>query len=325
MISSIIIGCGGYLPANIVTNEDLSKKLDTNDEWIKSRTGITKRHIASKDEYTSDLALKAAKSAIADARIDSSEIDLIMVCTNTPDHTFPSVANKIQGKLCANNIPSMDLQAICSGFLYGLHMSDALIKTKKYKTILLVAADKMSNILDWEDRATCVLFGDGAGAVILRASNEVDSVDMKYGLIDSAIHSDGRLYDILKTSGGPGSNAKAGTVLMMGQEVFKEAINKMHESVSNICKDNDIKLSDIDYFIPHQANIRIINAIAEKFKMDSAKVITTVTEHANCSASSIGLAMWELNKKKTFKKGDLIAFTSFGAGASWGAALYRWI
>jgi 3-oxoacyl-[acyl-carrier-protein] synthase-3 len=317
-MASKIIGTGGYLPEKILTNEELSKSIDTSDEWIRSRTGIVQRHIAAADEYSSHMAYKASLKAIEDAKINSSEIDLIIACTNTPDNSFPGIANKLQGYLKLGNIPSFDLQSICSGFIYGMQVADSMIKSGKYKTVLLVCAEKMSSLLDWQDRKTCVLFGDGAGAVILQHD------DSDSGIIDSEIYSDGTMYDILHTNGGVSTNSKSGTVQMNGAEVFKKAIEKMSESVSNLLSVNNISISDVDYLIPHQANLRIINNIVSKFDIDSDKVITTVEKHANCSAASIPLALSELRQSKKLQKGEILVFTAFGAGASWGSIIVKW-
>lgn len=317
-MASRIIGCGGYLPEKIVTNFDLEKTINTSDEWIESRTGIHQRHIAAANQHTSDMAYQAALRAIDDAKVDKKTLDLIIVCTNTPDNSFPSVANKLQGKLGISTIPSFDLQAICSGFLYGMHVADMMMRSGRYQTVLVVCADKMSSLLDWQDRKTCVLFGDGAGAVVLRSDNS------DYGIIDSDIFSDGGLFDILYTDGGVGSTGSAGVVHMQGADVYKGAIKKMTESVQNILAKNNLNPSDINYFVPHQANLRIIDSIAAKFDIDNSKVIRTVSKHANCSAASIPLALAEIRKMDLPKEGDLLAFTSFGAGATWGAMIVRW-
>lgn len=317
-MASKIIGCGGYLPEKIVTNYDLEQTLDTSDEWIRSRTGIQERRITKDGENTSDMAYAASIKAIEDAAIDKNDLDLIIVCTNTPDNSFPSVANKLQGKLGLSIIPSFDLQAICSGFLYGMHVADMMLRAGSYKTILVVCADKMSSLLDWQDRKTCVLFGDGAGAVILQSDNS-DS-----GIIDSNIFSQGELFDILYTDGGIGSTGTAGVIHMKGADVYKRAIKKMTESVQDILAQNNLSADSIDYFIPHQANLRIIDAVAAKFGIDDSKVIKTVTHHANCSAASIPLALAEAKSKNLLNPGNLLAFTSFGAGATWGAMIARW-
>ncbi len=317
-MASKIIGCGGYLPSKIVTNAELEKTINTSDEWIRSRTGIGQRHIAASDEYSSHMAHNAAKAAIKDAKIDPKDIDLIIACTNTPDNSFPGIANKLQGYLNLGQIPSFDLQAICSGFVYGTQVADNMIKSGKYKTVLLVCAEKMSSLLDWQDRSTCVLFGDGAGAVIMQHH------DSNSGIIDSNIYSDGSMYDILYTDGGVSMNGKSGNIQMKGQEVFKKAVEKMSESVRFILESNNLGLADIDYFVPHQANQRIINSIASKFGIEDDKVILTIEKHANCSAASIPLALSELKSTKGIETGKLVVFTAFGAGATWGSILVRW-
>jgi 3-oxoacyl-[acyl-carrier-protein] synthase-3 len=317
-MASRIIGCAGYLPSKIVTNAELEKTINTSDEWIRSRTGIGQRHIAEKDEYSSHMAHKAAESAIKDAKINPKDIDLIIACTNTPDNSFPGIANKLQGYLGLGQIPSFDIQAICSGFVYGMQVADNMIKSGQYKTVLLVCAEKMSSLLDWQDRSTCVLFGDGAGAVILQHDNS------NSGIIDSNIYSDGSMYDILFTDGGVSMNGNSGKVQMKGSEVFKKAIEKMSESVKIILESNNLSLSDIDYFVPHQANLRIINSIANNFGISDDKVITTIEKHANCSAASIPLALSELKSTKGIEAGKLVVFAAFGAGATWGSILVRW-
>ena len=317
-MASKIIGCGGYLPEKVLTNDDLAKFIDTSDEWIRTRTGIRQRHIAAEGEFTSHMAHKAALAAIKDANINPKDIDLIVVCSNTPDNSFPGVANKLQGYLDLGQVPSFDIQAICSGFIYGIHVVDSMIKSGKYKTVLLVCADKMSALLDWQDRSTCVLFGDGAGAVILQ------HCDSNAGVIDSNIYSDGSMYDILYTDGGVSTNGKSGRVQMKGQEVFRRAIEKMSESVKQLLEVNGMSLSDIDHLVPHQANLRIIDGIAARFNIDSNKIVTTIERHANCSAASIPLALSELKSLKGIKPGKIVMFTAFGAGATWGAAIVRW-
>jgi 3-oxoacyl-[acyl-carrier-protein] synthase-3 len=314
-----IIGCGGYLPLQIVSNDELAKYVDTNDEWIKTRTGISQRHIAGSEEYTSHLALKAAESAISDAGIALSDIDLIITCTTTPDNSFPSVATKLQGYLgFTSQIPSFDLQAVCAGFIYGLQVANSLISSGKYKTVLLVGAEKMTSLLDPQDRSTCVLFGDGAGSVILQCSEDSS------GIIDSKIYSSGSDYEMLYTSGGVSMSATSGKIIMQGQVLFRHAVQKMLQSIEEILRDNDLTVEDIDYFIPHQANIRIINKLEELLNLDASKVVKTIKDHANCSAASIPLALNELKKHGNIKKGDIILFSAIGAGLTWGSALIRW-
>lgn len=317
-MSCKILGCGAYLPERIITNAELSLSVDTNDEWIHSRTGILQRHIAAYDEYTSHLAIKASQNAIDDAGLNPASIDLIITCTTTPDNSFPSTASKLQGYLGLGNVPSFDLQAVCSGFIYGLHVADSLIKSRKYKTILLVGAEKMSSLMDWSDRATCILFGDGAGAVILQYSDD------NSGIIDSNIYSDGRYHDILYTDGGVSSNGKTGKIKMKGQEVFRHAVEKMSKIAEEILHNNNFTIDDVNHFIPHQANVRIIDAVVERLKINPSKVVKTVAKHANCSAASIPLALASLKSYGNIKKGDLLLFTAIGAGVTWGSALIRW-
>ncbi|AJQ52202.1 MAG: beta-ketoacyl-ACP synthase III [Rickettsia conorii subsp. raoultii] len=313
-----IIGCGGYLPSKIVSNDEFAKFVDTNDAWIRTRTGITQRHIAGDTEYTSHLALKSAEKAIADAGISVNDIDLIITCTTTPDNSFPSVASKLQGYLGLTNIPSFDLQAVCAGFVYGLQVANSLISSGKYKTILLIGAEKMTSLLDWNDRTTCVLFGDGAGSVILQRSSD-DS-----GLIDSNIFSSGADYEILYTNGGVSMNGISGKIVMQGQKLFRHAIEKMQQSIKDLLHANQFSVSDIDYFIPHQANIRIINKLAELLNIEEHKVVKTVEKHANCSAASIPLALSTLKASGKIKKGDILLFSAIGAGLTWGSAFIRW-
>ncbi|WPY00917.1 3-oxoacyl-ACP synthase 3 [Candidatus Trichorickettsia mobilis] len=327
-----IIGCGGYLPKKIVSNLDLESFVDTTDEWIKSRTGILQRHLAASDEYTSHLAFKAAEHALQDANLLPTDIDLIIVCTTTPDNSFPSTATKVQGYFALKNTPSFDLQAVCSGFIYGLQIADSLVASGKYNTILLICAEKMSSLLDWSDRSTCVLFGDGAGAVVLQRKSASDNrslvvspgTEMNSGIIDSQIYSDGSYGDLLYTDGGVSSNGQSGKIKMKGPALFKNAVEKMTDSVIEILVKNNLTIDDISYFIPHQANIRIIQSIVERLNINENKVIKTIAKHANCSASSIPLALSELKSSEALNEGDIILFTAFGAGLTWGSALYTW-
>lgn len=313
-----IIGCGGYLPSQIVSNGELAKFVDTNDEWIRTRTGISQRYIAGDTEYTSHLALKAAKKAIADAAISVNDIDLIITCTTTPDNSFPSVATKLHGYLGLTNVPSFDLQAVCAGFIYGMQVANSLISSGKYNTILLIGAEKMTSLLDWADRGTCVLFGDGAGSVILQRSDD------NSGIIDSNIFSSGTDYEILYTNGGVSMNGGSGKIIMQGQKLFRLAVEKMHQSIEELLRNNNFTVNDIDYFIPHQANVRIINKLAKLLNVEDHKVVKTVEKHANCSAASIPLALATFKALGKIKKGDIILFSAIGAGLTWGSALLRW-
>lgn len=318
MITSRIIGCGSYLPQRIVTNFDLSKFIDTSDEWIKTRTGISQRHIAGNYEFTSNLAYNAALSALTNAKISELDLDLIIVATTTPDNTFPSVAAKLQGMLNLKTIPAFDIQAVCSGFIYGLHIADGLIAANKYETILLVCAEKMTSILDWQDRRTCVLFGDGAGAVILQRSYS------NSGIIDSKIYSNGNYYDALYTNGGASSTGTSGVIKMNGKEVFKHGVEKMPASILELLDNNKLTIKDVAYVIPHQANVRMLDNIAERLNVDKDKIIKTIDKHANCSSASIPLALNDLVSSGKLKNGDLLVFTAFAGGFAWGTALVRW-
>jgi len=317
-MNSKIIGCGGYLPTKILKNHELESFLDTSDEWIKSRTGISQRHIAEKDELASHMALEAASGAINDAGLENSEIDIVIVCTTTPDNSFPSTATKLQALLNLGNVPAFDFQTVCSGFIYGLQIADGLISSGKYKTILLVCAEKMSSLVDWQDRSTCILFGDGAGAIILQATST------NSGLIDSKIYANGSYYDILHTNGGIGMTGSSGTIQMKGQTLFKHAVEKMSSSITEIIKANHVSLDEVKYLIPHQANSRIIDSVAQQLNFDKNKVVKTINKHANCSAASIPLALWELKKMQALKENDLILLTAIGAGLTWGSALIHW-
>ncbi len=318
-ISSIISGVGSFLPTNIVSNEELSKTIDTSDEWIISRTGIKQRYVLEEDKQTSYMAFNAAQAAIKNAGILANELDLIIVATTTPDLTFPSTAALVQAQLGIVDCAAFDIQAVCSGFVYALTIADNFIKTNMYKNILVIGADTMSRILDWSDRKTCILFGDGAGAVIVSASNR----DENPGIIKSKIYSDGSLADILKTNGGTALNKKAGVVKMEGKEVFKHAVDKMSEAMQEVLELSGYTVDDVDYIIPHQANIRIIDAVAKRMKIDEQKVIATVSEHANTSAASIPLALSASFDNKKLKKGQLILIAAIGGGITWGASLIR--
>lgn len=318
-----IIGVGSYLPNHIMTNEDFVKNIETSNEWIIKRTGITQRHIA-KTETTSELAFNAATQAIKNANINSKKIDIIVVATTTPDYTFPSVAAILQNKLNISYIPVFDIQAVCSGFIYGLEIMYNLISSGKYNIGLLVAAEKISNLIDWQNRDTSILFGDGAGAVILQKTSKTSSKNKQYGIIDNIIYADGSYYKLLHTTGGVGTTKTCGSITMEGRVLFRLSILKIVEVVNEICKKNNIKISEIDYFIPHQANIRIINAVASELKIEQEKIVATVSKHANCSAASIPLALKWLMDNKKIKKGQIMLLAAFGAGLTWGASLIRW-
>ena len=317
MIYSKIIGVGNYLPKKILTNDDLSNIVDTSDSWIFSRTGIKQRHIADDGEYTSDLAIMAAKDALNNAQISSKKIDYIICATTTPDRTFPATACKLQNYFKIATIPTFDIQAVCSGFIYSLHVADALIKSQKAKYILVVGAETLSKIVDWKDRRTCVLFGDGAGAVILSSSEE------KSGILSSNIFSDGSWQESLYADGGPSLNQKVGKIRMKGQDIFKLAVNKLAETTLKSIHECKKKVSDVDWFISHQANVRIIDGTAKKIGISMDRVVKTINKHANTSAASIPLALSNHVKNGSIKRKDLLALCAIGGGLSWGSCVIK--
>lgn len=319
MIRSIITGCGSYLPERILTNADLERMVETSDTWITERTGIKRRHIAAENELTSDMATTAAANALKAASINPSAIDLIVLATTTPDSTFPSTATKVQANLGITQGAAFDVQAVCAGFIYALSVADNFIKSGQVKTAIVIGAESMSRIVDWNDRGTCVLFGDGAGAVILQADNAGNR-----GILSSHLHSDGRYRDILYVDGGVGSTGQAGKVRMAGQEVFKHATQKMSACVLEALEANSLQPDDIDWLVPHQANIRILQAVAKKLNMPMERVITTVEHHANTSAASIPLALDSAAREGKFSQGDLIMLEAIGGGLSWGSCVLRW-
>jgi len=315
---SFILSTGSYLPKKILSNNEIASIVETNDEWIRQRTGIVQRHIADEGELTSDLAVNAAKNAIEKAKISIDEIGLIIVATTTPDKTFPSCATIIQSKLKCKNAFAFDVQAACSGFIYAVTVADSLIKSNdRIKYALVIGAEIMSRIVDWEDRSTCVLFGDGAGAVIMKSEMSSSSI------ISTNLHSDGNV-DLLCTNGGISSTRDSGKILMNGREVFKHAVEKLTTSVEETLKCNSLKITDIDWLIPHQANIRIIEAVVKKLDFPIEKVINTVDKHANTSAASIPLALDYAVQESKIKSGNLILLISIGAGLAWGSVLLRY-
>ena len=316
--SSVIIGTGSYLPAHILSNEALSKQVDTNDEWIVSRTGIKQRHIVAEGEFTSDLASMAAKRAIEAAKIDVNKIDMIIVCTTTADRSFPSVAVMVQAKLGIKDIPAFDVQAVCAGFVYGLSIADNFIKTGSMKTILVIGAESMSKLVDWQDRNTCVLFGDGAGAVILQADENHE------GIIACQIKADGSQESILYTDGGISLNQSAGKIKMSGREVFKNAVEKMSQSILDLLAISNYSKEDLTWVIPHQANARILDAISTRLDVPAEKMVMTLDKQANTSAATIPLALDHHVKLGLIKANDLIMLTALGAGLTWGGCILRW-
>ena len=324
VIRSIIRGCGAYLPQNKVTNDDLAKKLDTSDAWIRERTGIRQRHIAAKDELTSDLAVAAAKQAIVRSGIALSAIDLVICATATPDRTFPATAATIQAKLGLKpGGAAFDVQAVCSGFIYGMTIADAMLKGGDYKHALVIGAETFSRILDWEDRATSVLFGDGAGAVVLEAQMQ-KGTPADRGVLLTRIHADGRYADDLYVDGGPSSTQTVGHLRMNGREVFRHAVTNISGVIQETLVDMGMTADEIDWFVPHQANERILDGTAKKIGIPPGKIVVTVDRHANTSAASIPLALNTALEDGRIKEGNLVLMEAMGGGFTWGAVLARW-
>ena len=325
MISNkvLLTSSGSYLPNNIYSNNALSKFIDTSDEWISKRSGIKNRHFVSKNETTSDLALQAALKAIENSTLDKDDINLIIVATTTPDNTFPSTATMVQKKLGIKG-PAFDIQAVCAGFVFALSVAKSLMKDNNYKNCLVIGADSMSKLLDWKDRSTAVLFGDGAGAVILENRENIDNKLDDWGILSNVIHSDGEYYELLKTNGGVSTDQKIGFIEMAGKEIFKHAVEKLSLSFQEALKLSYKNIKQIDWLIPHQANQRILLAVADRLKIDPVKVISTVMHHGNTSAASIPLALdYAINNNKV-RNGHLIGFQAIGGGLSWGASVVRY-
>lgn len=323
LIRSVITGWGSYLPEKIMTNHDLAQFVDTDDEWVVQRTGIKQRHIANETETTGYMALKAAEQALKKANLMGSDIDMIVLATTTPDQTFPATAVSVQAKIGMTQGMAFDVQAVCSGFVYALSVADNFIKAGQVKRALVIGAEKFSNLLDWNDRTTCVLFGDGAGCVILEADNAAKGNFYDRGILSTHLHSDGRLQDMLYVDGGAGTTKTIGVVHMEGKDVFKHAVQNLGDVVHEVLQHHGIPVESIDWLVPHQANIRIIETTAKKLHMPMEKVIVTVDHHGNTSAASIPLAFAEALDKGRMKKGQLVLLEAMGAGFTWGAALVR--
>lgn len=320
---SYIIATGSYLPEKILTNKDLESIVDTSDEWIFQRSGIRERHIAAKEELASDMAVKAARKALEQANLSASDIDGIIVATTTPDRTFPSTAVIVQEALGVSKGFAFDVQAVCAGFIYALSTANGLIHTEQAKRMLVIGAEKISAIMNWEDRETCVLFGDGAGAVILEARETKTDTPQDEGILSTHLYADGSFKDILYTDGGVGLNGQSGHIVMHGREVFKQAVNLMSNAVNAALEKNGLTSSEIDWLIPHQANIRIIESTAKKLKVPMERVVVTVHNHGNTSAASIPLALDTAMRTGQVKKGQLVLFEALGGGLTWGSALVR--
>jgi len=320
---SVVLGCGSYLPSQVLTNADLARKVDTSDEWIVQRTGIHERRIAAAGEVTSQLAVHAARAALAHAKINAQTIDLIVLATSTPDNTFPATAVSVQAELGITGGAAFDLQAVCSGFIYALSTADALLRSGGFSRALVIGAETFSRILDWTDRTTCVLFGDGAGAVVLEAQEQPGTREDR-GLLTAHLRSDGRHKMKLYVDGGPSSTGTVGHLRMEGREVFRHAVAMIADVVEAAFAATGYTAADIDWFIPHQANKRIIDGSAHKLGIPPGKIVTTVDRHGNTSAASIPLALADAIADRRVKRGDLLLLEAMGGGFTWGAALVRW-
>jgi len=319
-MKSVIQGIGSYLPERIMSNAEMSTLVDTSDEWIQERTGIHQRHIVAEGQFTSDLGYEAAKVALAHAGMSADDLDLIVVATSTPDLTFPATATMIQEKLGMHHGAAFDVQAVCSGFIYGTHVVNSLLQSGAAKRALLIGAETFSRILDWEDRGTCVLFGDGAGAIVLEA---VGDTDTEAGILHTFVRSDGRHREMLYVDGGPSRTQTVGHLRMLGNQVFKHAVTDISQAMKSCADQAGVAIAEIDWFVPHQANQRILSAVARKLKLRPEQVISTVAQHANTSAASVPLAMDVAVKDGRIKRGDLVMLEAFGGGFTWGATLLR--
>ncbi|UFW83546.1 ketoacyl-ACP synthase III [Bradyrhizobium barranii] len=323
-IRSVVLGCGSYLPEQVVTNAQLAARIDTSDEWIVQRTGIRERHIAAEGEFTSHLAIKAAQAALSDAGVDAQSIELIVLATSTPDNTFPATAVAVQHALGINHGAAFDLQAVCSGFVFALATADNFLRTGAFKRALVIGAETFSRILDWNDRGTCVLFGDGAGAVVLEAQEQPGKAATDRGVVTTHLRSDGRHKAKLFVDGGPSSTQTVGHLRMEGREVFKHAVGMITDVIVDAFQTTGLNADSIDWFVPHQANKRIIDASAHKLHIAPEKVVLTVDRHGNTSAASIPLALSVARKDGRIKRGDMVLLEAMGGGFTWGSALVRW-
>ncbi|MCS6854184.1 MAG: ketoacyl-ACP synthase III [Elioraea sp.] len=319
---SVLAGVGGYLPPAVVTNDDLAARLDTSDEWIRERTGIRERRIAAEGVLASDLGAEAARAALEDAGISPEAVDGIVLATSTPDQTYPATAVRIQAKLGIRRGFAFDVAAVCTGFIYALAVADAMIRAGQGATLLVIGAEVNSRILDWNDRATCVLFGDGAGAVVLRAA-EAGQGGVGPGLLSTHLHADGAYADLLYVDGGPGTSGTTGRVRMNGREVFRHAVAKLSAVVDEALAAHGLDHAAVDWLVPHQANLRIIEAVAKKLHLPMDRVVVTVDRHANTSGASIPLALAEAKADGRLKPGQLVLMEAIGGGLTWGAALLR--
>lgn len=324
IIRSVVRGCGAYLPERILTNDELAERVDTSDAWIQERTGIKQRHIAAEGEMTSDLAIAASRQALIRSNVDPSDIDLVVVATSTPDQTFPATAVRVQAELgLQRGGAAFDLQAVCSGFVYAVATADAMLRGGPFRRALVIGAETFSRILDWEDRTTCVLFGDGAGALVLEAQPQHGTVDDR-GVLAARLRADGRYQDKLYVDGGPSSTGTVGHLRMNGREVFRHAVGKISGVIEETLLDTGLAADEIDWFVPHQANKRILDGTARKLSIPDEKVVVTVGQHANTSAASIPLALNTALEDGRLKEGHLVLMEAMGGGFTWGAVLVRW-
>ena len=321
MMRSVIRGTGGYLPERIMTNDEMSTIVETSDQWIQERTGIAQRHIAADGELTSDLATAAARSILGNAGMQPEQVDLIVLATTTPDKTFPATATAVQANLGLAESAAFDVQAVCSGFLFALATADSMLKTGLFKTALVIGAETFTRILDWSDRGTCVLFGDGAGGVVMTAETEADAGDR--GILTHHIRTDGTKSELLHVDGGVSSTGTIGHVRMLGNQVFRHAVTNISSAINAVYEETGITSDDVDWFVPHQANQRILNGVAKKMKLDESKVISTVGVHGNTSAASIPLALHTAVSDGRIQPGHLVLSEAMGGGFSWGASLFR--
>ncbi|HTI85730.1 MAG TPA: beta-ketoacyl-ACP synthase III [Alphaproteobacteria bacterium] len=323
MRRAVVAGCGAYLPERVLTNDEIARTLDTSDEWIRERTGIRERRIAAPGQATSDLATRAADKALAKAGVDAADIDLIVLATSTPDDTFPATAVKVQAALGANRAAGFDVQAVCSGFVYALSVANNFIRVGQSQTALVIGAETFSRIVDWSDRTTAVLFGDGAGAMVLKAG-EGKGTNADRGVLSTHLHSDGRKHQLLYANGGPSSTGTVGMVKMHGREVFRHAVVNLASVLDEALTANGLSASDVDWLVPHQANKRILDSTAAKLRLPPEKMVVTVDRHANTSAASIPLALAEADGDGRIKAGQLVVMEAMGGGFTWAAAVARW-
>jgi 3-oxoacyl-[acyl-carrier-protein] synthase-3 len=323
VLRSVVLGCGSYLPERVLSNEELAASVETSDEWIVQRTGIRQRHIAADGEVTSDLAIHAAKAALAAAHVDAQSIDLIVLATSTPDNTFPAAAVSVQAGLGITRGAAFDLQAVCSGFVYGIAVTDALLRTGTYKRALVIGAETFSRILDWKDRTTCVLFGDGAGAVVMEAQQQPGGSDDR-GVLTTHLRSDGRHKSKLYVDGGPSSTKTVGFLRMEGRAVFKHAVAMITDVIEDAFRSTGTTAADVDWFVPHQANLRIIESAANRLGIPQERTVVNIERYGNTSSASIPLALFEAVDDGRVQPGDLVLGCGFGAGMTWASALMRW-